>query len=56
MSDEPDTEVDRVIIECPKCGTQGEVPKWWLGYETECKSCENKFTQVIPTKAVTNAE
>jgi len=49
-------EVDRVIIECPECGTEGEAPKWWLGHQTECKECDNRFTQVIPTRVVSNDE
>ena len=56
MSDRDDAEVERVIIECPECGTQGEVPKWWLGHKTECKSCECIFTQTIPIKVVADAE
>ena len=56
MSDRHDAGVEQVIIECPKCGTQGEVPAWWLGNETECKSCEYRFTPTIPKGVVADAE
>ncbi len=54
MSDGPtisENEIENPIdIECPECGESGAVPEWWLGFETECRNCDHRWTPISGDK------